>query len=267
MIAKRIYITHESGMDVLVPYIEQGIKEIFDSFPAEKRYKEYFPVQNLGDWKDDGYLQIRNGNTFLQPYKSVEWYIARAKEQAKLDGRYNPVTHTGQISVDQLEKDLNEDPYAKKIPQYSILLTRQDLYGADGNGGLLNFCNGVTIPGRFCVVSIARFMNNGGLDNLGLGRFQSVVMHEFGHLIGLTPEGRANTYEQLGTHCRNGDIMEQELSGTGKKILENRIRRHQRGLPPICNDCIAAGERFLDKEIYLSLSRQRLNAFSSGYNR
>lgn len=261
MIAKRIYITHESGMKALVPYIEQGINEIFDSFPAQKRYKEFFPVENLGNWKDDGYLQIKNGKPFLQPYKSIEWYITRAKEQAKIDGRY--VRGQGQISIDRLWKDLSDDPYAKKIPQYSILLTKHDLYGADGSGGLLNFCNGVTAEGHFCIVSCARFMNGNKLD---IGRFQSVVMHEFGHLIGLTPTGRANTYEDLGTHCRNGDIMEQERRGTGEKILQNRIRRKKLGLPPICNDCIAAGERFLDKEILLSLTLQKFNAFSSGRN-
>ena len=143
-------------------------------------------------------------------------------------------------------KYLEADPYAKKIPQYSLLITTHDLYGTLNNGQLLNFCNGVTHEGKFAIISASRFVEGGVLD---VERFKTVVMHEFGHLIGLTPDGRRNSYQQLGTHCSNGDIMEQDMSGTGRAMTINRLERKRRRLPPICKDCIEAGKEFFNREI------------------
>ena len=251
MAVKQIYITYEKGLDVLAPYIEEGISEVMDSFPSDKRYKEYFPITNLGDWKDSQYLSAQNGQLVYEPYKSIEWYIQRAKQKAYLQGRWQ---ERGQISIDQLYEDLSNDPYAKKIPQLSILITKHDLYGTGPDGRLLNFCNGVTKEGRFAIVSTARFLDEN--NRLDIDRFQTVVMHEFGHLIGLTPDGRKNSYMQLGTHCKNGDIMKQDMTGTGREMTENRLRRKRMGLPPICPDCIEAGCRFLDREIYNFMTKR-----------
>lgn len=256
MVVKSIYITYEKGLDALAPYITEAISEVMEAFPAEKMYQEHFPIVNLGNWKADDYLtRDANGNVLLEAYKSIQWYIERAKRKAMLEHRW---LERKQISIDQLYQDLHDDPYAKKIPQYSLLITRHDLYGTGHDGRLLNFCNGVTKPGRFAIISTARFLDEN--NKLDIDRFQSVVMHEFGHLIGLTPSNRVNSYEQLGTHCRNGDIMEQDMSGTGRVMTENRLRRKRLGHPPICSDCIAAGRKFLDKEIanayFLAQQRQ-----------
>ena len=259
MAVKQIYITHEKGLEVLAPYIEAAIAEVMDSFPSSKRYREYFPVTNVGDWKGGGYIFERNGTQFYEPYKSVQWYIERAKQKAIEQGRWQ---ERRQISIDQLYQDLSNDPYARRIPQYSILVTRHDLYGTSG-GRLLNFCNGVTREGQFCIVSTARFLDDN--NRLDIDRFQTVVMHEFGHLIGLTPQGRKNSYEQLGTHCANGDIMEQDMSGTGIAMTQNRLRRRSMGLPPICPDCIEAGSRFLDMEIYNFMARNNFHQHNNEY--
>ena len=248
---KRIYITHEKGLDGLAPYIAEAIKEVMDSFPKSKRYQEYFPIENLGDWKESDYRFVKNGQIQYKPYKSIAWYIDRAQKKAVEQGRWQT---RGQISIGQLYDDLKNDPYAQKYPQFSILVTSHDLYGTGSDGRLLNFCNGVSKEGRFSIVSTARFKDRNG--NLDIERFKSVVMHEFGHLIGLTPNGRKNTYEQLGTHCSNGDIMAQDMSGTGRKMTYNRLLRKNMGLPPICSDCIEAGCRFLDREIYNAASRR-----------
>lgn len=251
MAVKQIYVTHQEGLEVLAPYIVEAIAEVMDSFPSGKRYKEYFPITNLGNWKGNG-----DANA---PYNSIQWYIERAKQKAIQQGRWQ---ERGQISIDQLYYDLSNDPYAKKIPQYSILITKHDLYGTSG-GQLLNFCNGVTKEGNFAIVSTARFIDRN--NRLDIDRFQTVVMHEFGHLIGLTPNGRRNSYEQLGTHCANGDIMEQDMTGTGIAMTQNRLRRKSMGLPPICPDCIDAGCRFLDREIYDFMMRSNLH--NQTYNR
>lgn len=250
MPVKTIYITHQKGMERLAPYIIQAIQEVMASFPKAKRYDELFPIVNLGDWKSNNYLSVENGQIIYEPYESIQWYIERAKLKAIKDRRWY---EQGQISIDQLYQDLYDDPFAKKIPQFSLLVTSYDLYGKGPDGNLLNFCNGVTNEGHFAIISTNRLMNNDG--SLNIDRFQTIVMHEFGHLIGLTPEGRKNTYEQLGTHCSNGDIMAQDMSGTSIIMTQNRLRRKRMGLPPICSDCIEAGCRFLDNEIYQYMIR------------
>lgn len=252
MIIKPIYITYQEGLEALAPHIASAVGEVMSCFPQEKGYDKLFPVQNLGNWKSDNYVGYDNGEPFLQPYESIDWYIARAKLKAVRQHRW---AERGQISIDQLYEDLSNDPHAERIPQLSLLITRYDLYGTQSNGQLLNFCNGVTKEGKFAIISTARFMNGNTLD---LERFKTVVMHEFGHLIGLTPDNRENSYEQLGTHCANGDIMEQDMSGTGRAMTQDRLRRKQMGLKPICNDCIKAGCNFFDREIAGYYARQQL---------
>ena len=238
---KNIYLTCEDGAEALMPMVQEAISEVMACFPE---YQPHFPVTTLANWKENNYRTVRNGHIVLEPYKSIDWYIRRARDKSEQQGRWRPGRE--QLSIDQLCQDLEADPYSKKIPQYSLLITTHDLYGTLSNGQLLNFCNGVTHEGKFAIISASRFVEGGVLD---VERFKTVVMHEFGHLIGLTPNGRRNSYQQLGTHCSNGDIMEQDMSGTGRAMTINRLERKRRGLPPICTDCVAAGKEFFNREI------------------
>ena len=63
-----------------------------------------------------------------------------------------------------------------------------------------------------------RFLDeNNRLDIEGVQK--SVVMHEFGHVLGLTGNGRVNSHECLGAHCLNdGCIMQQRLDGDFREI-------------------------------------------------
>lgn len=257
MTVKNIYLTCEEGCEALMPFVEEGVREMLGILPKSENYEKHFPITNLGNWKDDGYISANNGQLRLEPYKSIKWYIERAKLSAKLDGRWQE-NGRKQINCKQLCDDLANDPYAQKIPQYSVLITKNDLY-APG----LNFCNGITQEGNFVIVSAARFIDENNI--VDIDRFQTVVMHEVGHLLGATPKGRKNSYEQLGTHCNNGDIMEQDMSGTAKKMTQNRLRRKQMGLPPICPDCATSMCKFLDREIYNHTVKNRLN-ISQRYN-
>lgn len=241
MPVKNIYLTCEKGLDAVMPYVQESLSEIMDYFPE---YKDHFPIINLGDWKDNDYITVSNGRTLLQPHKSVQWYIERAKQKAYLQNRWQ---ERKQISIDQLCQDLANDPYAEKIPQMQLLITKHDLYGTQSNGQLLNFCNGVSKQGKFAIVSTARFLDEN--NRLDIERFRAVAMHEFGHLIGLTPNGRRNSYESLGTHCSNGDLMEQDLSGTAYVMAKTLRQRRMLGLPLICNDCINAGKEFFRREV------------------
>lgn len=235
---RNIYILYESGLEVLKPHLEDAIKQMMDCFP---QHKANYPITTLGNWQSSDFKEVLpNGNICLKPYESVEWYIGRAKIKAMQQNRWQT---RGQISIEQLWDDLSSDPYCKKIPQWSLLVTKHDLY-ADK----LNFCLGVSKENAFSIVSTARFIDrNNRLDVEGL---KTIVMHEFGHLIGLTHEGRANTTEQLGIHCTNdGCIMQQRMDGDFREITTARLTAKQLyGLPPICSDCIASGEKFFARQ-------------------
>lgn len=259
MAVKNIYITYEKGLEKLAPIIEEGIREMMDCFPRSKGYGQAFPIIDLENWKSDQYEYLSEGQRYLKPYESIEWYVERAKQRAELDGRFQS---KGQISCNQLCEDLLNDPYASKIPQFSLLITKHDLYATLQDGKKLNFCNGYTQEGRFSVISTARFVRPNGVLESEL--FKGVVMHEFGHLIGLTPTGRKNSYEELGTHCSNGDVMEQDVRGRGEKMRDNLRRRKMLGLKPICDDCINAGIQFLDREI--ARFQARVMQTGRGYN-
>ena len=255
---KDIYITCEKGLELVAPIAKDAIQEIMNCFPA---FKEAYPITILGNWKSEHSRTARNGNIILEPYESTDWYIGRAAQQSLSDERASGIKIKdgiikvdGQISIDALYNDLSNDPYAKKIPQIQILLTKHDLYGTQRNGRLLNFCLGVSEENAFSVISTARFIKpNGRFDQEG---FKTVVMHEFGHAIGLTRRGRKNTYEQLGSHCADENcIMQQQMNGDFSEITRRRLIFKAHGLPPICPDCITEGEKFFRNHLAKALSR------------
>ena len=256
---KDIYIACEKGLELVAPLAQEAIQEIMDCFPA---FKEAYPIKVLGNWKSEHSQTVHNKNISFKPHESIDWYIARAAQQALSDGRARGVKIekdgrikvNGQISIDALYRDLLTDPYAKKIPQIQVLLTKHDLYGTQSNGRLLNFCLGVSEENAFSVISTARFIKpNGRFDQEG---FKTVVMHEFGHAIGLTRRGRKNTYEQLGSHCADENcIMQQQMNGDFSEITRRRLIFKAHGLPPICPDCITEGEKFFRNHLAKALSR------------
>lgn len=235
---RNIFIQYESGLVALRPHLEDAVGQMMDCFP---RHKANYPIKTLGNWQsEDAKTMLPNGNYQLEPWESVEWYIGRAKIKAMQQSRWQS---RGQISINQLWEDLSSDPYCKKIPQWSIFVTKHDLY-ADG----LNFCLGVSKENAFSIISTARFVDRNNV--LDIEGFKTVVMHEFGHLIGLTNEGRANTAEQLGSHCTNaGCIMQQRMDGDFRDITAVRLEaKRLYGLPPICGDCINSGEKFFARQ-------------------
>lgn len=236
-----IYITCERGLEAVTPLAVEAVNEMMDCFP---KYKSLYPVTNLQNWKSSNFLHQENGEIFLSPYESIDWYIEGAKLRAEQDGRWST---RKQISIDQLLEDLLKDPYREKYPQLSILLVKEDLYGSVGNGRLLNFCLGVNNQGC-CIISTARFLDSNNC--LKKEEFKTVLMHEFGHAIGLTPEGRKNSTENLGTHCLDEYcVMQQRANGDFSDITYVRLKAKGYGLPPICDDCIEAGNAYFQKEL------------------
>lgn len=244
---KNIFLLYESGLEPLGPHIYDAVNEMMDCFPE---HKADYPITMLGNWRSNKYTYRNSyGGTELRPYESVDWYIDQAQKTAKTEGRWYS---RGQISIDRLCQDLSDDPYRSQIPQWSVLITKHDLYGhyinQYGQKQKLNFCLGVSHENQFSIISTARFLDaNNFLDIEG---FKTVVMHEFGHLIGLTNEGRVNTDEELGSHCTNvGCIMQQRMDGNYSDLTRLRLAaKQQYGLPPICGDCIDEGNKFFARQ-------------------
>ncbi len=251
-----IYITCENGLEAVTPLAVQGVSEMMACFP---KYEKMYPVSNLKNWQSDNALAIRNGQTFLEPYESVRWYIERAKLQAKLDNRYE----RGQICLNTLMNDLANDPYRQKIPQLSILLVKHDLYARQSDNTLLNYALGIGSENGFCVVSTARFLDENGY--LKQEEFKTVLMHEFGHVIGLTPSNRRNSEENLGTHCLDEScIMQQRANGDFRDVTQMRLAMKQNDLAPICDDCIEAGNRYFEHDLARTITLQNLNRLNYG---
>ena len=236
-VVRNIFVLYEEGLEALAPHIEETVDEIMSCFPE---HQDDYPIKILGNWKNKEYKRVNEkGQEFLLPFESLDWYIARAKHRSKNEERFQK---TGQISVNQLCEDLAADPYTKKIPQWSILITRHDLYATG-----LNYCLGISEENKFAIVSVARFIDE---DNkLDLENFKTVLMHEFGHLIGLTNKKRVNTEELLGAHCTNdGCIMQQRMNGDFTDLTKARLKKKHLGKPPICDDCIREGRKFFVRQ-------------------
>ena len=244
---KNILIVYEKGLEPLGVHIKSAVDEMMDCFP---QHKADYPVTLLGDWRSKEYAYInQRGNMILRPYESIEWYIENARLRAAREGRWQTKK---QISIDQLCKDLTDDPYRAQIPQWSVLVTKHDLYGTTiddfGRPRKLNYCLGVSHENQFSIISTARFLD--AYSRLDIEGFKTVVMHEFGHLIGLTKEGRVNTNEELGSHCTNdGCIMQQRMDCDYSFLTRFRLEaKRLYGLPPICGDCIDEGNRFFARQ-------------------
>lgn len=187
-----IYIVSQEGLNPEVNAVAvEAIEELMSYFPI---YKDDYPVTDLGAWKDNEYTYIvDDGRTCYIPYASTQWHIENARQKAQKEG-YNH-----QLNVDVLFQTMQTDPTNEKYPQFTILLTKDDLYGETAPG----FCLGMGDKGIGCVVSACRFLNDSGNFDGLLGRenFKTVLMHEFGHVIGLTYDGRNNSVDNLGAHC------------------------------------------------------------------
>lgn len=235
---KDIFIVSQDGLNPQANQIAvEAIKELMACFP---QYKNDYPITNLGAWKDTGYIYPENGKLYLAQYKSTRWHIENAKRDAILDGRPN------QLNASTLFQTMQTDPTNKEIPQFTILLTKDDLYPNQE----MNYCFGLGDEGIGCVVSARRFSDDSG-NIIDCENFKTVLMHEFGHVIGLTYEGRENSADIYGTHCTDEDglcIMQQRVDGDFSDITRARLACKREGLSPICPDCVKAGNRFFAKE-------------------
>ena len=234
-----IYIVSQEGLDPRVNDVAvEAIKDMMECFP---KYKANYPITDLGAWKDpDGYRYIEDGHIYLIDYKSTKWHIEKARKRARQEGRPN------QLNANELLNTMRTDPTNYQIPQFTIVLTKDDLYPNKD----MNYCLGIGDEGLGCVVSAYRYSDGNG-KLIDKENFKTVLMHEFGHVIGLTYEGRKNSVEMFGPHCADKYglcIMQQRIDGDYSKITRARLAAKEEGLPPICPDCIEAGNKFFRRE-------------------
>ena len=123
---------------------------------------------------------------------------------------------------------------------------------------MLNYALGIGSENGFCVVSTARFLDENGY--LKQEEFKTVLMHEFGHVIGLTPSNRKNSEENLGTHCLDEScIMQQRANGDFRDVTQMRMAMKENNLSPICDDCIEAGNKYFEHDLARYFLMQRQN--------
>ncbi len=229
-----IYIVSQDGLDPEVNYVAvEAISEIMGFFPE---YKNDYPITNLGAWKDHGYIYSQNGKLYLAPYKSTRWHI----ENARPDPNYH------RLNASTLLETMQKDPTNQQIPQFTILLTKDDLYPYDKDA----YCLGIGEERIGCVVSAYRFSNQNG-KLIDRENFKTVLMHEFGHVINLTYERRKNSEENLGPHCTDPDemcIMQQRSDGDFSDITRARLLAKKHNISPFCPDCMTAGNEFFKEE-------------------
>lgn len=231
-----IYIVSQDELDPKANAVAaEAISDVMDCFP---QYKANYPITDLGAWKDPDYRYIKDGKIYLRPYMSTLWHIGMAKLAALNDGR------STQLNVYKLLELMQSDPTNQQIPQFTILLTKDDLYPDRS----MNYCLGVGREGLGCIVSAARYSDKNG-KLVDIENFKTVVAHEFGHVIGLTYSDRKNSVEMLGPHCADTScIMQQRVNGDYSDVTRARIQAKRMGLPPICPDCIEAGNKFFGRE-------------------
>lgn len=232
---KDIFIFHQKGLEPLGILAKEALEDLMNCFP---QYKQYFPVINLGNWHSSDAYVCKNEKTELTPGMSVDWFIQHGREQAIRDKR------RGKIDIHKIAEVLSNDI------SWIVLITKEDLY----NSVTKDDSMGTGYFDKVAVLSIKPLLNN--LDQLDTTVFQTLVQHEFGHVLGLTSPNRKNVREAKGPHCLCPEcIMQQQ---TDSNLLQNmtsrRLLRKAYGLPPVCPDCIVEGQKRL-ANLYMEYKR------------
>jgi predicted Zn-dependent protease len=179
------------------------------------------PFKNLGVWRTHDWIVGPVGARAFTAYNSVDWYLATGREASE---------RSGQINMRAIQQAQFDDPWQLTNPHYTVLLTHQDVY-AEG----LNYMLGSSLVGLGCVMSTHRFMELGNIHTQA-ECFQTMTMHELGHVFGLVPKGRTvNVEESLGKHCTNECLMRQGLGGIADNV-QHTIDRIQG--EPLCLHCL-----------------------------
>ena len=74
---KDIYITHEKGLELLAPYVQEAVEDLMGAFPA---HKNDYPIKNLGNWQSAQARTCRNGSSVFRRWRNVtRWPLSVTK--------------------------------------------------------------------------------------------------------------------------------------------------------------------------------------------
>jgi predicted Zn-dependent protease len=239
MMKKRdIFIASQTGVNPLYnKWASEAISEWMDMF---SQYKNSYPIQDIKNYRERDYIIsdrqyatmssqdksncVKLNGQYLAPYKSIDWYVAHSVIEGMNKGFRN-----NQICSDDFINSIKEDPYSSRLPQLSINIVKNDLKpNEDGP----DFIFGHSVPGKGCVVSVAR-METMPLE-IRKEFFKTILMHEFTHVCSLT-----------GNHCGNKDCIMKEWNAD---ILKARLQNKAKGKPPLCDVCHALSNAFFAKD-------------------
>ncbi|MEW6357035.1 MAG: hypothetical protein AB1696_11960 [Planctomycetota bacterium] len=147
------------------------------------------PLHDYGCWR---HAQWRSEENALVPFLSVDWYVASAWDQSRMQVN-------GEIILTLLE----EEPWRRSEllgDHYDILILDEDLYTAQPDW-----------PDDF-IVAIARADVGAAISThrLGSHRFtilKTVVMHQLAHVFGVPQNGRDDLDRRWGLHCTHDCVM------------------------------------------------------------
>jgi predicted Zn-dependent protease len=165
------------------------------------------PVTNLDIWRMQNY---RYRGEILLKEQSVDWYIDQSYNlaRARVDG------------ARLLQLMWNEE-WQKSEPHYDICITHYPLWDQ-------GTCYGVASRGFGAVISTYAIYQ-AYMGKLADDVFESLVMHEVGHVFGLVPRTRTNNVvEMLGLHCTNRCIMRQGMDVEAWRThTDDRLQGHE----------------------------------------
>lgn len=214
---KPLYLMHEEGVTTKqINAVLDGIRQMLDMCGMTSQIEIHnFGVWRHGEWRKEGKLI---------PWKSVDWYIQRGREESVRRDQLD-----GNTIIYQLYGEPWQDPSKGGQPHYDVVVLKSDMYADD-----TNFVIGVALPEHGTVISIHRFL--GLRDQVTqIECIKTETMHEIGHVFGLVPEERTeNVEESLGKHCTNICVMRQGLRLPNDWIRITHDRLNQQAL---CRQC------------------------------
>lgn len=219
-----VFFMHETGVEN--HYLQAALDGI-QAMLQEAKVLNFIQIINYGVWRNDNYIQ----NNQLIPYQSLDWYIGMGRaDSRRLD----------QLNASKILALMNLEAIRESVPHFDVCILRQDLNNGSNDN---NFVVGVGSETVGTVVSTNRF----GIVRGTKGQyevFKTVVMHEFGHVLGLIVPARQRNIIQhgnLGPHCASRCIMRQGYNivdfarYTQERLSTRRI---------ICIDCSQELSRF-----------------------
>jgi len=181
------------------------------------RVPEPVPLHDYGCWRHD---QWRNEDNALVPFLSVDWYVANAWDQSRM-----------QVNGDILITLLEEEPWRRAEllgDHYDILILDEDLYTAQPDWPD-DFIVAIARPEIGTIISAHR---------LGTHPFtilKTVVMHELAHVLGVPKPEREDLDKRWGPHCTSQCIMRYPQR-TPEDWEAMTMDRFQHG--PFCERCV-----------------------------